>query len=172
MCTISLSFLPLLNVDANECLLHNGDCLQTCKNTNGSFQCSCMTGFELNVDNRTCNGKNIHTVYLFYVPAPFMQTSMNACPIMEDVLNNVQIQMVALYVPAHLDMLLMPITRPAMVCCNHQFQSNYSIHKHRYKWVSSKQWWMFTNLQKHQWKLCVLLSEWLLIEFWSINLHW
>ena len=29
-----------------------------CTNTQGSFTCSCATGYILDIDNRTCNGKD------------------------------------------------------------------------------------------------------------------
>ena len=45
--------------DINECLTSNGDCAQECANTEGSFQCSCNPGYELDNDQRSCNGKVI-----------------------------------------------------------------------------------------------------------------
>ena len=42
-------------VDINECEGYN-DCHQNCTNTDGSYYCSCDTGFVLAVDNRTCQG--------------------------------------------------------------------------------------------------------------------
>ena len=32
--------------DINECTSQNGGCQQICTNTNGSFQCSCYSGFS------------------------------------------------------------------------------------------------------------------------------
>ena len=44
--------------DINECLtVYNGGCNQTCTDTMDSVKCSCGTGFRLDTDNRTCNGK-------------------------------------------------------------------------------------------------------------------
>ena len=45
-------------LDINECSANNGECSQTCSNTNGSFVCSCMIGYTLSADNLTCNGKH------------------------------------------------------------------------------------------------------------------
>ena len=42
--------------DINECLMNNGGCSQNCTNTNGSFMCSCLTGYSLSIDNATCRG--------------------------------------------------------------------------------------------------------------------
>ena len=41
--------------DVNECLIDNGGCDQNCTNTNGSFQCSCSTGYNL-CSNAYCIG--------------------------------------------------------------------------------------------------------------------
>ena len=46
-----------LNTDVNECSTGNGGCGQMCTNTDGSFQCSCILGFELASDGFSCNGK-------------------------------------------------------------------------------------------------------------------
>ena len=42
-------------VDINECEGYN-DCHQNCTNSDGSYYCSCGTGFVLAADNRTCQG--------------------------------------------------------------------------------------------------------------------
>ena len=41
--------------DVDECL--ENPCSQNCTNTDGSFDCSCMSGYELLEDGRTCEGK-------------------------------------------------------------------------------------------------------------------
>ena len=46
----------LLYADINECLTDNGGCAQTCRNTGGSYYCSCDSGYELTSDNHTCTG--------------------------------------------------------------------------------------------------------------------
>ena len=43
-------------IDVNECLDNNGGCSDNCTNTNGSYYCSCFSGFELLSDNHTCEG--------------------------------------------------------------------------------------------------------------------
>ena len=44
------------NADIDECAINTDGCDQICTNTNGSFYCSCNTGYRLNVDNKTCDG--------------------------------------------------------------------------------------------------------------------
>ena len=41
--------------DINECGINN-ICDHICVNTYGSFYCGCYSGFELQSDNRTCEG--------------------------------------------------------------------------------------------------------------------
>jgi len=48
----------LFFTDINECAI-TGSCSQNCSNTNGSFRCSCMNGYTLNDDSRTCNGNEM-----------------------------------------------------------------------------------------------------------------
>ena len=43
-------------LDLDECSLNTDDCMQTCNNTIGSFQCGCFLGYELNNDSTTCRG--------------------------------------------------------------------------------------------------------------------
>ena len=40
----------------NECETNNGGCAQICIDTATSFQCSCNTGYTLNINGRSCNG--------------------------------------------------------------------------------------------------------------------
>lgn len=49
----------LLFSDINECAKNNGNCVQTCTNTFGSFSCSCLTGYVLNGDKITCTGNQL-----------------------------------------------------------------------------------------------------------------
>ena len=42
--------------DINECATSNGGCETTCTNTDGSFTCSCDSGFQLNGDGLSCDG--------------------------------------------------------------------------------------------------------------------
>ena len=43
--------------DTNECQNNNGGCAQSCTNTEGSFLCSCDTGYILGADGFGCDGK-------------------------------------------------------------------------------------------------------------------
>ena len=46
-------------LDVDECLTDNGGCNQTCTNSEGSFECSCGTGFTLAADSLNCDGKQL-----------------------------------------------------------------------------------------------------------------
>lgn len=48
-----------LFLDINECLTRNGDCSQICTNANGSYFCSCNSGYQLSSNGLTCNGESI-----------------------------------------------------------------------------------------------------------------
>jgi hypothetical protein len=43
-------------IDINECQTGTHNCDQLCTNTHGSFTCSCMSGYTLQSDQRTCTG--------------------------------------------------------------------------------------------------------------------
>ncbi len=47
----------LIPSDENECETRNGGCEHECKNTEGSFLCSCRDGFQLAPDGRSCLGR-------------------------------------------------------------------------------------------------------------------
>lgn len=49
--------LTLLPADFDECTVY-GTCSQTCTNTEGSYICSCVEGYLLQPDNRSCKAKN------------------------------------------------------------------------------------------------------------------
>lgn len=49
-----LCFAP---TDINECLVNNGGCDHSCRNTVGSFECGCRKGYKLLTDERTCQGE-------------------------------------------------------------------------------------------------------------------
>ena len=56
-CSVFASVSFVILADINECATNNGGCEQICTNTVGSYYCSCMTGYLLRVDGRTCNGE-------------------------------------------------------------------------------------------------------------------
>ena len=43
-------------LDDNECATNKGGCDHTCLNTNGSYVCACMDGYELDEDQHGCSG--------------------------------------------------------------------------------------------------------------------
>ena len=45
------------SADVDECDLGAHGCSQTCTNTVGSYNCSCIDGFSLNDDGETCKGE-------------------------------------------------------------------------------------------------------------------
>ena len=45
--------------DVNECNESNGGCSHICNNTEGSFECSCSDGYELDSDGATCLGTDV-----------------------------------------------------------------------------------------------------------------
>lgn len=53
---ICLLFL-FLHSDIDECQENNGGCDHFCRNTVGSFECSCQKGHKLLTDERTCQGQ-------------------------------------------------------------------------------------------------------------------
>ena len=50
--------------DFNECNVE-GSCSQMCNNTIGSFSCSCLSGYELRPDGRTCKASGPPPALLF-----------------------------------------------------------------------------------------------------------
>ena len=55
--TILMMYLYSTIPEINECATLNGNCSQTCTNTNGSYYCSCNSGYILGGNNMTCNGE-------------------------------------------------------------------------------------------------------------------
>ena len=54
-------FMPaLFLLDVNECTKSSDGCEQNCTNTVGSFECSCDSGFVLDDNHLSCNGKSLY----------------------------------------------------------------------------------------------------------------
>ena len=51
--------------DIDECINGTHNCSQICTNTDGSFTCGCNEGYELNIDDVTCNGLYKICVYVY-----------------------------------------------------------------------------------------------------------
>ena len=47
----------LLDADINECTTGTDQCQQVCRNTIGSYMCDCNSGFVIDANGRTCDGK-------------------------------------------------------------------------------------------------------------------
>ena len=45
-------------IDINECSSQNGGCEQNCQNTIGSYSCSCLTGYLMDINSYNCTGLN------------------------------------------------------------------------------------------------------------------
>ena len=70
---VSIIFQLYLSItDIDECSLDTDGCEHNCNNTIGNFICSCITGYVLTLDSKTCTGKhnaclNFTTVIITYV---------------------------------------------------------------------------------------------------------
>ena len=60
VCLVSLNFLMYKDVD--ECVEGSHRCSQNCSNTDGSYECSCIDGYQLEDNGHSCNGIIIITV--------------------------------------------------------------------------------------------------------------
>ena len=56
-----------LHTDIDECATLNGNCSYICTNTNGSYQCSCRSGYKLDIDTISCIGKYRVAKLLFLI---------------------------------------------------------------------------------------------------------
>ena len=51
-----MNFNSTFYSDVDECASGNGGCNQNCVNNDGSYECTCNTGYVLDTDQRTCIG--------------------------------------------------------------------------------------------------------------------
>lgn len=74
--------------DVNEC--QDTPCGQLCTNTEGSFQCSCMSGYELQDNGHSCEGSISNSCCKIHINSPFsdinecFQAAISAANICED----------------------------------------------------------------------------------------
>ena len=65
---------PLADVD--ECSEGTHNCTAECMNTQGGFQCSCSSGYQLSEDEATCKGRDrvcVHTYVHNYMLILYVQ---------------------------------------------------------------------------------------------------
>ena len=54
-----VGILYYIIIDIDECDDDNGGCDHVCTNTAGSYECSCNSGYSLDLDNKGCSRKLI-----------------------------------------------------------------------------------------------------------------
>ena len=64
-------------LDINECNANNGGCEQDCYNTAGSYNCTCDTGYILELNNHNCKGNDSNISNYNYLYIFNYQTWMN-----------------------------------------------------------------------------------------------
>ena len=50
--------------DIDECDEETHQCTQNCMNSNGSYACTCNSGFIIDADGRTCDGEDVYIPYI------------------------------------------------------------------------------------------------------------
>lgn len=63
--TPNIEVFVMIFIDIDECQESTSGCTQRCDNTEGSFVCSCVPGFTLNTDNKTCSPTGIIKMSLY-----------------------------------------------------------------------------------------------------------
>ena len=56
--------VTLLCPDIDECVEGTAGCAQICKNVNGSYSCSCGSGYLLTIDEHGCEGTIHNVIYV------------------------------------------------------------------------------------------------------------
>lgn len=60
----------LLLSDINECSYSRGGCSQLCINFPGGYNCSCLQGYTLKSDKKSCQGSHLYTCTLYFSAMP------------------------------------------------------------------------------------------------------
>ena len=72
-------------------MINNGGCEEICDNTNGSYTCSCQTGYTVDASGHNCTGSIFIDILIHEYTMHFLQILMNAVQIMETVIRFVLI---------------------------------------------------------------------------------
>ena len=72
-------------------MINNGGCEEICDNTNGSYTCSCQTGYTVDDSHHNCTGLTGNPYFNSYLCQTFFQILMNVVQIMETVIRFVLI---------------------------------------------------------------------------------
>ena len=55
---IVINLIYYLSLDVNECTNGDSSCEHSCHNTDGSYTCSCDSGYSLTSNKKSCSGKH------------------------------------------------------------------------------------------------------------------
>ena len=69
----------LMVSDINECHANTDRCQQECRNTRGSYTCSCRSGYRLRSDGRSCDGINIYLIFVHVCKCFFFYLDIDEC---------------------------------------------------------------------------------------------
>lgn len=167
-----------ISSDVNECERRTDNCNKTytyCKNTIGSYSCSCKTGFE--PWSNDCRSKHIHflilsliwcsTYYSFNILSCWdvvFQISTNVSEILTNVLHTPHAQTRGVHTPARVGLALKEMVEFAMVWLN--VLSPY--YKKRTGWTC-KYFYLFSTLCYSLLKSCVISFLNIFIRYWRMQ---